>query len=442
MYCFKFKIGFLLSLMLFLPLFSGQFIIKDYNSVVAYNSIQISSSEKIFVIYDENGDYLFEREEVDVGDEFIDKNKNVYEVVFVDRNAKVGKAEYRYTYKMPKLRQKKEMSVQASVNVFNRGTIGMYMTHNDESYISGDGYDSVYGKGGIHDIAKSIASCFNAQNVKAVLDETLHIPHDTSAYLRSAQTAKRLLANNNLDAIFDIHRDGASRGYYVTKVDGVERCMVRMVVGKANANYEANRGFALYLMSVAEIYCPWLFVDIYMAKGHYNQALMETAMLFEFGSHLVEKDLVLATVPDFASLISVALFGEFVEEEIDARVQLPPNDTQTDIGVQDSGNINEQTQSNEDSEIVGVVPNQSSGTTNNQQVNNENEFSPIDNQNQISNGENVDGVKGLNQNDENAIGATTNTSAGKQENIAIVIIVVLLLVGYVCLIAFNKRKNK
>ncbi|MGN1227508.1 MAG: stage II sporulation protein P, partial [Christensenellales bacterium] len=313
MHSFNFKIAFIL---IFIILFMPFIIPFGCNSNVYAVENELNNGDMIiYVIYDENGDYLFERYNVVVGDEYIDKNMNCYEVFFIDESTKTGKAKYIKTYKIPKLKEKKASSVSASNSALVRGTIGLYMSHNDESYVSGDGYDSIYGKGGIHDIAKSLASSLGSKSIDVVLDETLHLPHDSYAYTRSNVTAKRLLNNYNLDGLFDVHRDGTSRGFYITKVDGVEHCMVRMVIGKANSNYETNKGFALYLMSVAEIYCPWLFVDIYMASGHYNQALKDNMVLFEMGSHLVEKDLVLETVPRLAEVVSVALFGEFEEVE-------------------------------------------------------------------------------------------------------------------------------
>lgn len=268
----------------------------------------------MYVIYSEDGKYLFERQNVMVGDEYIDKQMRCYIVISIDEKTKTGVAKYECTYEIPKVKVKEDASVQTASNSQSRGHIGLYMTHNDESYVSGDGYDSIYGKGGVHDIAKAFALNLNSKKIETTLDETLHIPHDSYAYSRSNTTAKKLL-QKNVDALFDIHRDGTSRGFYITEVNGEERCMVRMVVGKANPNYAKNKAFALFLMSVSKTYAPWLFVDIYMASGHYNQNLNEYMMLFEMGSHLVEKDLVLKTVPELAEVVNVALFGELEEVE-------------------------------------------------------------------------------------------------------------------------------
>ena len=131
---------------------------------------------------------------------------------------------------------------------------------------------------------------------------------------RSNSTAQKLLQNNP-DALFDIHRDGVSRSVYVKTVDGIERCKVRIVIGQKNPNMEANLQFALFLVSVAEEYCPWLFLDIYYAKGHYNQQLTSKGLLFEMGTYLAEKELAQETTSYLAQVVDKTLFSTIVEED-------------------------------------------------------------------------------------------------------------------------------
>ena len=145
-------------------------------------------------------------------------------------------------------------------------------------------------------------------------DETLHIPHNSSAYTRSRTTAKALL-NDGASAIFDIHRDGASRSFYLTEYKGKKYSKIRLVVGQNNPNSEANLQFALWLVSVADTLYPWLIADIYMGSGRYNQDLSAKAMLFEMGCHKIEKDYVKNSVPLLADVIYTTLFATIVEEE-------------------------------------------------------------------------------------------------------------------------------
>lgn len=268
--------------------------------------------EEMFKVYDEFDQLLTEKLNVMVGDVIIDKNFCQYEVYFVDEVYKTAKAKFIKQLEKPFVTRKTLSPINT---IDSEKRIALYMTHNDESYIDADGTSSIYGAGGIHDIANKLASELRKKNVIVDIDETLHIPHDSNAYSRSKTTAQKLLKNNP-NAIFDIHRDGVPRkNYVVYDNNGKERCKVTIVVGQANPNKEKNLQFALYLMNVAEVVCPWLFGEIYFAKGHYNQNLMSKSLLFEMGTHTIEKNLVLETVPYLANVIYTTLFGTSVDEE-------------------------------------------------------------------------------------------------------------------------------
>ncbi len=266
---------------------------------------------KSYAVYDEKLNLLFEREEIEVGDGYLASDYRYYEVTYVDSANGYAIAKF--------ITQKSPPSVSRGIKSRNikveDRTICMYMTHNDESYVPSDGVDSVYGNGGIKDVALALKTELEKRKVDVYFDDSLHIPHDTSAYSRSKVTAQKLQKSYSPDAIFDIHRDGASRGYYVSNVDGVERARVRMVIGKANPNMALNEEFAMYLMSVGQELYPWLFTDIYYAKGHYNQALDGKAILFEMGSHLVEKDLVMDSMSELADVITTAMYDTTVDDE-------------------------------------------------------------------------------------------------------------------------------
>lgn len=268
----------------------------------------------IYTVTLEDGTFLFERTDIEVGDIYINSKFFEYIVIEKDEVYKTGVARFNRVIEPPKVDYNYS---PVPINTTDK-TICMYSTHNDESYIDGDGVDSVYGKGGIHDIGNELKKSFKKFGINAVYDETLHIPHDTSAYSRSKITAKSLIDEYSPNAIFDIHRDGASRRTYVHTYNGEEVCKIRMVVGKSNKNYAVNQEFAIYLMSVASEIYPWLFLDIYFGGGHYNQALSNKAILFEMGSHLVEKDLVLNSVAPLAEVINLALFGTTINDEGDA----------------------------------------------------------------------------------------------------------------------------
>ncbi len=278
--------------------------------------------ERYYVIYDEAGGYLFEKTGVCVGDYYITNDYRKYEIIALDDNNNIGKARF------VRLIDRPNISISDNANPISTAdkTICLYMTHNDESYVPTDGVDSVYGKGGIHDVAKRLARGLQSYGITTHIDETLHIPHDYLAYSRSKNTAKRMIDEYEPNAIFDIHRDGTSRSQYAKVLDGVETSMVRIVVGKANSNMEINENFAIYLMTVGNEIAPGLFKDIYYASGHYNQALHPKAILFEMGCHMIEKELVLSSCDRLAEVVNVALFNTTVDNNTG---DLTINDTPT-----------------------------------------------------------------------------------------------------------------
>ena len=282
------------------------------------NSKYIAKSENFlnqtdnYYIYDEQNNLLAERYFVEEGDIIITNNLDEYKIYYVNYQEKIAFAKKTGYYLEPNIINEDGGKIRLSSPI--KKSVGLYMTHNDESFTPSDGYSSIYGIGGIHDVAKRLKEEFENLGYTVYFDETLHLPHDSKAYSRSASTAQKLLTNN-VDALFDIHRDGVNRSVYVKNIDGVERCKVRIVVGQANPNKDNNLQFAMYLISVAKEYCPWLFLDIYYAKGHYNQELTSKGLLFEMGTYLAEKEIVLDSTPYLANVIDKTLFSTVVEDE-------------------------------------------------------------------------------------------------------------------------------
>ncbi len=286
-------------------------IVSSNAKIVSADIIDEPASVDIYSVYDEKLNLLFQREDIAMGDNYLSEDYKFYEINYIDEENKYGIAKF-ITQKIP---PKVYFNKGARKIEVEDRTICMYMTHNDESYLPTDGVDSIYGNGGIKDVALAFKGELEKKLVSVYLDDTLHIPHDTKAYNRSKITAEKLQSNYKPDAIFDIHRDGASRSFYVTKVDGRERGRVRMVIGKANPNMSNNEEFALYLMSVGKEMYPWLFTDIYYASGHYNQALDSKAILFEMGSHLVEKPLIIESMKELADVVTTAMYDTVVDTE-------------------------------------------------------------------------------------------------------------------------------
>lgn len=284
-------------------------------SFVRSNTALIShaSSDKVeteFVIVDENEEYLNSGYNCIVGDLFISEDNIMYEIYYVDHELSIAYAREKTVVELPKV----EMSPTSivPVNTYQK-RIGMYHTHNDESYVIGDGYDSVYGEGGIMDIGDAFAKELKKHNITVYQNDTLHLPHDSKAYVRSKKTAQSLLSSVSLDAIFDVHRDGVPRKQFLGEVNGKETSKIRIVIGKSNPNYKTNLEFALAIKAYADEKYEGLIKDIYIGSGNYNQSLYKTALLFEMGTYLIEKDFVYSSLPYLADTIDKVMYTDAVE---------------------------------------------------------------------------------------------------------------------------------
>ena len=267
-------------------------------------------SSDCFVVYDadEPSKVVFMKGDgIQVDDEYISSDNNHYVIQSVNEEEKTAVAKFTETVKLPVFNIAKKGNIEA-VNASTGKRIGLYHTHNDECYNDADGTDSIYGKGGIHDIGAKFKNNLENLGVTVFYSEDLHLPHDSGAYTRSEQTASQLL-KNDLDAIFDIHRDATPRSEYITTVNGEKMSKVRMVVGSANVKSGINKEFALNIKAYADQVYPGLIKDIYIGKGSYNQQLSPRAMLFEMGTNTIEKNLVEKSVTPLTKTIDVVLYG-------------------------------------------------------------------------------------------------------------------------------------
>lgn len=251
---------------------------------------------------------LVKGEGVNVDDEYLSSDNKLYRIVEVDNKAKTGKAEFIKDEELPKYSVKRKESV-LTANAEKLKKVGVYHTHNDESYYDPDGTDSVYGKGGIHDVGKAFVKNLEGLGYNVVYKEDLHLPHNSGAYTRSQVTASAILETGNITALFDVHRDSTPKKEYLTEVNGEQMSKVRMVVGSANQNYYENKDFAYAIKAYADEAFPGLIKDIYMGKGNYNQQLLSRGMLFEFGCENIEKELAIKAAEPLSKVVDVVLFG-------------------------------------------------------------------------------------------------------------------------------------
>ncbi|ADU52140.1 stage II sporulation protein P [Thermaerobacter marianensis DSM 12885] len=165
-----------------------------------------------------------------------------------------------------------------------QGFIGIYHTHNDESYIPTDGTASVDGRGGIHRVGDVLGRELAQHGFRVVKSEALHLPHDRGAYRRSRRTALKMIPKNPL-VLLDVHRDATPPEFYREVVKGQPVTQIRLVVGRENPFRRTNLAFARRLKAEADRSFPGLVKGIYYGRGNYNQDLGPRTLLIEVGAH-------------------------------------------------------------------------------------------------------------------------------------------------------------
>lgn len=183
-----------------------------------------------------------------------------------------------------------EVPVMKNMAEQNKGIIGIYHSHTDESYVPSDGTYSIPFKGGIYQVGKTMVDRLQGKVVQVDYDQTPHDPHDNNAYVRSRRTAVRLMQDNPV-ALFDIHRDGVpDPNYYRTDIEGKDLAKLRLVIGRENPRMSANMDFAKRMMAAANDIHPKVVKELFVGEGDYNQDLLPTALLIEAGTHTNSKE--------------------------------------------------------------------------------------------------------------------------------------------------------
>lgn len=264
--------------------------------------------DDVYTMVDLDGKYITSRAgRIYTDDEYISSANELYVVVQVDDEAR--RAVAANMGEEPPVNAEKAREVFAHAEE-KRKLICMYSTHSDESYEPTDGDSSLLKNAGIYDVDAALKEELEKLGIEVELDKTSHLPHDAKAYSRSRRTAEKLLQKSP-DALLDVHRDGIpDEKEYETTVNGEETSKVRLLVGRSNPNSSVNREFAKQLKSVADEKYDGLIKDIFIGKGNYNQELYPQAILLEFGTHTLEKDLAINSTSMIADVLNTVLYGD------------------------------------------------------------------------------------------------------------------------------------
>ena len=241
--------------------------------------------------------------ELDPGDHYIARDNRLFEVMGIEGDTVTVR--YLETIELPAITSEL-LGTQVGKAEKSQGVIGIYHTHNDESYVPSSGTESKDdGRGDILQVGHALASAMEELGLTVHWSDNSHIPHDGQAYMRSRRTATELLQENP-DTLIDVHRDATPPEVYETEIEGVPTTRVRLVVGRQNQNREANLEYAKRIKAVADDMYPDLVEGIFDARGNYNQDLGPKMILLEFGAHTTSLEQAEQAAEYFAKVIPAA----------------------------------------------------------------------------------------------------------------------------------------
>ena len=135
-----------------------------------------------------------------------------------------------------------------------------------------------------------------------------HVP--TCGRLQPSRRTAAKLVSDNLDAIFDVHRDAVPEEEYDRDIDGRDLVQIMMVIGHQNQNMNNNKSFAEGLKRVADANHPGLIKGILVAQGNFNQDLSPRAILIEVGAHTNSRQQAEESAALFADVVNNYLYAQ------------------------------------------------------------------------------------------------------------------------------------
>lgn len=168
--------------------------------------------------------------------------------------------------------------------------IAVYHTHTSQNFAPKDSFSSGQ-PGDILQVGQVFADALEVRGISALHAKSIHdYPVFRAAYENASQTVSTAVtANNHLQMVFDIHRDGlpvtAKADRVKTTINGEEVAKVLLVVGKDNPYYAQNLAFAQELQARMEEMYPGLSRGILTKAGTYNQEQHPQSVAVYIGSY-------------------------------------------------------------------------------------------------------------------------------------------------------------
>lgn len=211
-------------------------------------------------------------------------------------------------------------SASENITLFKGHKVVFYCTHSAESYIPNSGKARLDGKRGlINQVAQNMSGEVEQMGVKAQFVNTIHdFPDYNSSYTRSRETVSNLVkSDNNIMAIFDVHRDSipGTETAPTVRINGKKSARILIIVGtdqrKSHPNWKKNFSFAQELYARSEKLYPGLIKGVVTKAGTYNQEFHTHALLLEMGS-----DKNTLSEASYAGQLFAKVLVEVLKEEI------------------------------------------------------------------------------------------------------------------------------
>jgi len=255
-----------------------------------------------YTVVDESGRTVFTTgHAVFVGDEFIAEDDTRYTIVKVEKDVVTARAVGKVDALPPlpalgaqappgTLWERLLCALNLSGGSPGRGSVAIYHTHSDESYVPSDGRDAIPARGGVLKVGSAMADRLDRSGLTGIHDVTPHDPHDAQAYGRSRRTASDLLRKYRPLALLDVHRDAGPPEPYLKQVDGKEVAKGMIVIGRQNPKMQTNLEFARRVKDAVNREYPGLIKGIFLGKADFNQDLYDRALLLEVGTEQTSRE--------------------------------------------------------------------------------------------------------------------------------------------------------
>lgn len=135
--------------------------------------------------------------------------------------------------------------------------------------------------------AKGIGTNVSDTDVAALLNEK-GMSHAHSYQASRNVVEEAFASNDDLNYVFDLHRDSVSRDVTTTQINGEAYARIMFVVGAEHENHEQNLALATQLHEMIEAKYPGLSRGVWPKEGAgtngvFNQDLSGNSLLIEFG---------------------------------------------------------------------------------------------------------------------------------------------------------------